>query len=469
MANPPNSPIRRRRFLATAAAGSAAWAGLAPHGRAAGSSTGLLAGEGVVDTTPPVGIELGGFHRQAGNERLVEGIRQPTAARALVLRCGEVETAILSIDVATVSGDFSRRVQRRIARQTGIPAENVRVCATHTHSMPAFSYLRQWGAIPVDYMNGVERRCAEAAVLAREDLAPARLSLGKSRAVGANFNRTTPEFSTDAEFTGDSTDQTRWLDTMVHVLLFERTAEKRDLLWYHFSAHPVCYADTRAGPDWPGEVAERLRAELGLDPSYLQGHAGDVNPGDGDPWRGDAGKTTRGVCDAVGRAVEAVQPVEVDRLVVRTRPFGVPLDMALFRTWLEAYREDPGQCAGGQWVDAAFAQDWFRGNADRDLSEDRWPIALSALGLGPLGLIFHPAELYSVYGLAIRRDSPFADTLAVGYTDGIIGYLADPAAYRAGEYAALTVPKILDIPPFTPGAGRETAAAAVALLNDVAT
>ncbi|MEZ6079909.1 MAG: hypothetical protein R3C56_30820 [Pirellulaceae bacterium] len=33
----------------------------------------------------------------------------------------------------------------------------------------------------------------------------------------------------------------------------------------------------------------------------------------------------------------------------------------------------------------------------------------------------------------------------VGYTDGLIGYLTDAAAYRNGEYEALTVPKILDI------------------------
>ena len=65
-------------------------------------------------------------------------------------------------------------------------------------------------------------------------------------------------------------------------------------------------------------------------------------------------------------------------------------------------------------------------------------------------MVFHPAELYSYYGLAIRRDSPLADTLVVGYTDGMIGYLPDPEAYRAGEYSAVIVPKILDYPPFAP-------------------
>jgi len=100
------SPIRshrHREFLTTTiAAGSAALLGLARRGMAAESGRTLLAGEGVVDTTPPLGIELGGFHRAPGNERRIQGSRQPTAARALLPQLGGVQTAILSIDIATV-------------------------------------------------------------------------------------------------------------------------------------------------------------------------------------------------------------------------------------------------------------------------------------------------------------------------------------------------------------------------------
>ncbi|MDY0165318.1 MAG: neutral/alkaline non-lysosomal ceramidase N-terminal domain-containing protein [Thermoguttaceae bacterium] len=468
MKAPRSVKYRRREFLASLTAGSAGLLAMAGRARAGRIAAELLAGEGVVDTTPPLGIELGGFHRAPGNERRVRGIRQPTAARALVLKMGDSQAAILSIDIATVSEEFTRRVQDRVARQTGIPAENVRVCATHTHSMPAFNYLRQWGAIPVDYMNDVETKCVEAVVEGQQDLAPAKLSLGKSRAVGANHNRTTKSFKTDEHFAGDSTDQQRWLDTMLHVLLFERPGERRNLLWYHFSAHVVCYADEQAGPDWPGTVAERVREKFNLSPSYLQGHAGDVNPGDGDPWRGDIDKTTNGVFDAICRAMDTLQPVPVDRLVSRTRRFQVPLDMTLFESWREQYRNDAASCVRGPWVDAGFAEDWYRGNADRNVEEAHLPISLSAMQLGPVGLVFHPAELYSVYGLIIRRDSPLSDTLVVGYADGIIGYLADPAAYQAGEYAAITVPKILDIPPFTPNAARETTAAVSQLLRETA-
>ena len=101
----------------------------------------------------------------------------------------------------------------------------------------------------------------------------------------------------------------------------------------------------------------------------------------------------------------------------------------------------------------------------RDLRQTHLPATLSAVRLGELAILFHPAELCSCYGLAIRRDSPLRNTLVVGYTDGIIGYLADPKAYQAQEYEAVTVPKILDYPPFTPTAARQLTTAGVAMLK----
>ncbi len=459
---------QRREFLKLVAAGGATlalprrWAG------AAAQTTAFEAGEGVVDVTPPLGIEMGGFHRTPGNERRIKGIRQPSAARALVLKYGNTRAAIVSLDIACLAEEVAARIQKQVTKDVGIPPQNVRICCTHTHSMPAFCYLRQWGAIPEQFMALVEERVVEAVRLASDDLGPAELRVGKSRAVGANHNRTTKDYKTDEFFHTESTDSQRWLDTTVHAMHFQRGGSRRDLLWYHFSAHPVCFADEQAGPDWPGMVADRIRRQYDLRASFLQGHAGDVNPGDGDPWRGDAAKTTTGVYDALCRAIESAATVKVDSLQVDTCRFGIPLNMGLLAGWLQQYRSDPAKCTGGAWVDRGFADDWYRGNRDRDLNQTELPVTLGSMRIGNVALAFHPAELYSFYGLAIRRDSPFADTMVVGYADGIIGYLADPRAYEAGEYAATTVPKILDYPPFMPAAAEQMSSAMVALLKQTA-
>jgi neutral ceramidase len=444
--------LLRREFLGRGAAAGAVALGLpAVLARAEGAPARLEVGQGVVDITPPLGIEMAGFHRPPGKERRIKGIRHPVEARALVLKHGDFLAAIISMDEPTVSAAFSAAVARQVAKTVGIPAANVRTCATHTHSMPAFCYLRQWGAMPAEYMAAVEKLAVKAVQRAKEDLAPAELSAGHQRVVGGNFNRTTKTWKTDAEFTKDSTDADRWLDTVLHALVFRRSG-KPDLLWYHFSAHPVCYTDDLAGPDWPGIVVDRCRAEKKLSPSYLQGHCGDVNPGDGKPWLGIPEKVAEAVYTGLKGAVDRAKPVKTDRVRMQNAVAQLPLDIPLFQKQLDEYRKDPSKCAGGQWVDAGFAADWAKGAAKWDLKRTTLPVAISALQLGSVGLLFHPGELFSYYGLAIRRDSPFEHTLVVGYTDDIIGYLPDPNSFKAGEYAATVVPKIIDLPPFRPEA-----------------
>lgn len=462
--------LGRRDFLRRTI-GAASLGGLALRSRssrAASKAAVIEAGEGSVDTTPPLGLELAGFHRPPGKERLITGIRQPTAARGLVLKHGDVQAAIVSLDILAVSRDFANRVQRRVSKRVGIPAGNVRIAATHTHSMPTFCYLRQWGAIPEAYMRQLEEKIVRAVEKAKADLAPAQMYLGLERVVGGNFNRTSSTWKTDAEFDNDSTDADRWLDTMLHALLFQRAGGRRNLLWYHFSAHPVCYRDGDAGPDWPGLVEQPTRDQNKLTPSFLQGHCGDVNPGSGKPWLGQPEKVADAIHRGLQQALDQAQPVRIDAMRVGNAQVDLPLDIALLEGQLERYRKDPSQCTRGEWVDAEFAADWAQAAAKWDPAHRTLAVPISALQLGEVGILFHPAELYSYYGLAIRRDSPTKHTLAVGYTDDMIGYLPDPAAYEAGEYAAVTVPKILDLPPFTPQAAGRLATAAVSLLRELA-
>lgn len=458
--------MKRRDFL-SAAVGSAVALGTCSS--RAGTGGGLRAGEGVVDITPPVGIEMAGFHKPPGQERRIKAIRQPCEVRALVLALGDTRLAICSLDSLSVAEEMVARICRAAARRTGIPAENIRVATTHDHSMPTFCRLRQWGAMSPEFNATVEQRTVEAIVAAQADLAPAELSLGKCRVAGGNHNRTVKPgvARTDADFGPQSTDAQRWLDTMLHALVFRRAGKRPNLVWYHYSAHAVCYADEEAGPDWPGEVAREIRAELGVRPSFLQGHLGDVNPGDGSDWRGEIRQTVAAITPALKQAITTASPRRVDCLRTRSVRFNLPLDMELFGQWVAEYRRDPSKCKSGRWVDAGFSADWFRANEHRDLTARHLPIALSAIQFGPVGMVFHPGELYSYYGLAIRRDSPVADTLVVGCADGGIGYLPDPEAYRLQEYSAIVVPKIIDLPPFKPTTAREVTAAAIGLLKQV--
>jgi hypothetical protein len=432
--------------------------GVAGCASPARASLPLQAGEGVVDITPAAGTELGGFHRSPGKERRSTGVRQPAAVRALVISDGTTEVVLASLDVLGVSLEFCRDVQRAVARRTGIPAANMHLSATHTHSMPTLRFTRQWGGLPKDFMELVGNRVVEAVELARKDLAPAELRIGKERVAGASFNRTSKVWKSDELFTKVSSDDERWLDTTLHALYFVRRAPAGNLLWYQFSSHAVCFRDELTGPDWPGLVADKVKRQDGLSPSFLQGHCGDV-----DPPR-DAEKVSDAVAAAIHEAIAHARPVAVDGIRQISVNFEVPLDVDQVKADIEKYRKTPEKCTGG-WVDAEFAKEYAGVATTWDLSRTTYATPLTAIRLGDAAIVLHPGELYSYYGLAIRQDSPFRDTIVVGYTDDLIGYVPDPSAYQKREYSAIIVPKILDLPPFAPDVGRRLKAAVVDLLK----
>lgn len=426
------------------------------------------AGEGVSDITPPLGVELAGFHKPVGQERRCTGIRQGCSARALVLRFGKTETAIVALDLLGISKSTAGRIKSQVARKTRIPAKNIRICATHSHSTPALMFLRQWGARSLEYQKLVEQRVLEAVVSAKNDLAPADLYLGQDRVQGGNFNRTSKTWKTDSEFAKESTDSERWLDTMLHALYFQREKPKRSLLWYQFSAHAVCFNDTQAGPDWPGLVLQKTKGRDDLEPAFLQGNCGDVNPGEGSPWLGDPEKVSDAVYAALHYATNHSEYINVDQMRVVSEEIDLPLDIGRLRKEIETYEKDRAACTKGEWVDAGFAKDWYQDAKKWSPRKTSYAAPLSALRLGEVAMLFHPAELYSYYGLAIQRDSPFPTTIPVGYSDDLVGYVPDPKAYEQKEYAAIVVPKLTGLPPFKPEVGRELTHQALKLLNKLA-
>lgn len=326
--------------------------------------------------------------------------------------------------------------------------------------MPSIAFNRHWGDQNPAYEATVEAALVQAVAKGVADLAPATLRVGSAVVVGGNRNRTLKgeeKAGTQAEFTKASTDADRWLDTELKLLAFERTG-RPTVVWYNFSAHPTAFGgSTLAGAEWPGLVQRLLREERKLSPSFLQGHIGDVAPL-------SATNTARAVATAIGSALDTAQPVVVDTVRVETRALDLPLDLVAFQA--ATARKKPLHEAGK--LDA-YEKDWYENFATRyDLAKTTLPITLGAIRIGPVGLLFHPAELYSYYGLAIQRDSPLQHTFVIGYADGYVGYVVDPKAYTRSEYAAVMVPTILNYPPFTPTAGRELGAAAVDLLRRIA-
>ena len=88
-----------------------------------------------LDITPPVGYRMDGYF----NERLSTGTRDPLKARAIVFEQGPTKTALVVADLIGVPRALTSEARAMAAQRTGIPAANIAIAATHTHTGPMFS------------------------------------------------------------------------------------------------------------------------------------------------------------------------------------------------------------------------------------------------------------------------------------------------------------------------------------------
>src|SRR5205809_6410767 len=142
------------------------------------------------------GIEVGAAVRVITPDPLLPvsggmGVPRPTkekrgelTARAVVFRKGEVSVAVLALDLLGFPAVLGDRVRAKVSR---IPANNILIASTHTHSAPdcyGFPNGRGGHTGDLKYMDFVCDRAAEALNEAIDRLQPASIKVATGEAKG---------------------------------------------------------------------------------------------------------------------------------------------------------------------------------------------------------------------------------------------------------------------------------------------
>ena len=101
----------------------------------------LRAGAASVDISPGPGIPLAGYpHFPRHNT----GIHDPLMAACIVLDDGATRVAIVCMDTLFFSRRYVQKVRQNTESSTGIPAANILICCSHTHSSPWAPISLSW-------------------------------------------------------------------------------------------------------------------------------------------------------------------------------------------------------------------------------------------------------------------------------------------------------------------------------------
>ena len=130
----------------------------------------LKAGAAKVDITPAEVKDI----TVAGHTRVVNGVRDPLRAGVLVLDDGETKAAIVTMDVIGAWEDMVALARAAIEKETGVPAANIMICASHNHSGPGWVENMRWAS-------DVIKKLAAAAKEAASNMRPTSIGLAEDR------------------------------------------------------------------------------------------------------------------------------------------------------------------------------------------------------------------------------------------------------------------------------------------------
>lgn len=449
-----------------------------------------------VDITPPVGFPMAGYY----HERLATGSKDPLKAKAVVFLSDKAQAAWVACDLTGIATDLSQAVRNQAAKATGIPAANIILSATHSHTAPDYSKAlydhleKTKPTIRTEYAARLIDSIAQAVVKAHAAAAPVSLHAGSAeQQTPVSFcRRSVMKDGSVKTWVGlkhpDAVRLAAPIDPELGLVRIDAADGKPLGVLSNFALH----LDTVGGLEWSGDypyfLEQSLRTALKSDVVSIfgTGCCGDINHADP---TGQPRLKTDFIGNSLGQtAVQGLaklSPVEQPTLQVRRAVVPLPLqevsaaevqraiqlvtavekgDKIDFLDHVTAYKQlmiDNFRHREGH-PDAAKFLSWGLSRTWKGIG-DTLPVEVHVITLGSdIAIVSLPGEVFVELGLTIKRLSPFRTTFVVELSQAVeTAYIPTRSACVGGGYEVTNST-------VQPGSGELLVEAAIRLLRESA-
>lgn len=234
------------------------------------------------EITPLFGNSIWGYF----NLRLVDGVKDKTYAKAVVIEKGENIVAFVAVDACAVNDELITIVRERVNKYTGIKQENITVSATHSHTAGPCVKDEEGADLKLDalYLDWLANAVADTVVCAYQRMEKMNIKLSVAKVEGISFVRnyllkngvvrTNPGVGNP-----DIVKPFGTKDDDAPVLLFENEQGEKVGLMYSFALHQDSVDGTEVSGDWSSVVARKMKEKFGMDfiSIFFYGTAGNIN------------------------------------------------------------------------------------------------------------------------------------------------------------------------------------------------
>ncbi len=432
----------------------------------AAPAPGLRAGAALNDISPtrfPTPVN-GGMKGAFAN-----AIVDPMHARAIALHNGRSALILCVVDSCMIPREICEAAKALAAKATGVPAHQMLISATHSHSCGTMAGVFQSEPDP-EYVAGLPARIAEAMIRAHRNLEPAEFGFAKDTEPNHVFNRrwfvkAGESYENPFDVTTDRawmnpgvknakvTEPTGPVDPEVHLLALRAKSDQRPLaVLGNYSLHYVG-GIAPISADYFGAFAREMAQRLAADsaryagkPAFVgilsNGASGNINNVNYSAAVAAARKppgeqikvVASAVADAALRAYARLEwrsdiplrSVERDVSLGVRKPTAAELDRAR-RLVATLPRDKDGQFSDRKGIYALESLHLAK-------YPDRVPVKLQAHRLGALTVAAIPCEVFVEIGLDLKKSKPLSDHFTISLANGYNGYLPTPEHHALGGY-----------------------------------
>jgi hypothetical protein len=413
----------------------------------------MKAGFAEADITPRIGMEQPGGYGKSYHR----SFHDPCKVRAAVLDDGRRRVAVIGIDGLAVHREMVLEARKEIAQRTGIPAEAILICASHSHSSgPIFGVRRgeydhasplvqalaydQSTLVDAEYYAHVEEQIVVAACQADASRVEARCGVGRGSQSHVSFNRrfrmkNGRTFTHPGQNNPDIVEPAGPIDPEVGVIgVWDKQGKLLGCM-----VNFACHATTSPGgisANYIYYLEQTIRGVFGPKTVvvFLAGACGDVtqvdnrNPStnpDSEAWAQRVGGSVgaEAVKVLVAMRPAAIAPFDAKSVVLEI-PRRRPAPQRL-RKCLALVQKDPKTVEPAEWLFAKEIVLLEAILAKRPAAE----VEVQAIQIGPAVLVANPSEFFCQLGLDIKAKSRFAFTFPVTLANGCVGYVPTEEAF----------------------------------------
>ena len=385
-------------------------------------------------------------------------------ARCLVLDDGTTKLAFAVVDSVSVNREVFDEAKRQITEATGIPAANIMMSATHTHSGPSARGENPFAFdTPLDeYQTFLARRIADGVRRAVNNLQPAKIGYGSGSVPQHVFNRRwkmKPGTKMPNPFGGEDKvvmnpgvgnpnllEPAGPTDPQVSFISVQSADGVPLALLANYSLHYVGGVPSGViSADYFAVFANRIGELLHTDRKDLpfvgimaNGPCGDVNninfagPKESHPAYAKMKIVAQDVAQEVFKAY----------LKINHRDW-VELKAAKSELTLAMRHPSPDMLARAKEVLArpdtiSPAHRHEKAYAGRTIDAAKWPaeisIVMQAFRIGDFAVAAIPFETFAETGLELKAKSPIKPMFVIELANGGYGYLPTPEQHELGGY-----------------------------------